>query len=304
MTPNGVSTGKRGPPHPPPKDRERGLVGWQVLYILTCPTVTFMNRNRIRPDNTPDMPKVQNKTTSKAKPSKPSVGSKNAVPKAKTTTKKAAKPALRAPHVLAYLQANPEFLSKHAAQLAQNAKAPKKVGNVFALHAARAGVAESKAGSLLKRLTQFTAIARANAEATQQAHEAVLALLAGAANAASFRKALQSSFKAALGIDAARLLLVGTSSTATTLTAAEIEALCLDGVWLGAIGPAQAPLFGPQATTLRSAALLRLGPPEAPLGLLALASENPSHYHAGQATPLLEFLQRAASLIIAPWAKS
>jgi len=256
-----------------------------------------MHRNQTTTDTAPDMQKLSNKSKLKANPKA-----------SKPVMKAAAKPMLRAPQVLAYLQANPNFLSKYAAQLAEGAKAPQRVGNVFALQAVRAGKAEIKVGGLLKRLTQFMAIAKANAEASQQAHEAVLALLAGAANAASFRKALQGPFKAALQIDAARLLLVAETTSATTLTAKDLALLCPpnpnNGLWLGAIGAAQAPLFGPQATTLRSAALLPLGPEHAPIGLLALGSENPQHYHAGQATMLLEFLQKAASLIIAPWAKS
>lgn len=261
------------------------LLGVVGAFILTDPTVTIMRAPVTKTDTAPDMPNI--------KPKKP----------VKTAPKTTTKPSLRAPQVLAYLKANPSFLSKYAAQLAQNDAAPKRVGNIFALQAARAGKAESKAGGLLRRLTQFTAIAKANADATAQAHTAVLALLAGAANAGAFRKALQGPFKAALGIHSARLMLIGPATTATTLSMADLNNLCPAAIWLGAIAPQHMPLFGPQATTLRSAALLRMGPENAPTGLLIMASEDASHFHAGQATTLLEFLRDAASLMIQPWAK-
>lgn len=239
--------------------------------------------------------KTKQKPTTKPAP--------KAAPKAKKTTPKSkpSKPALSSKQVLAYLQAHPNFLETHAQTLAAHAQAPKKVGNIFALHAARAGAAESRLGGLMKRLTQFTAIAKANAEATAQAHAAVLALLEGAASPASFRKALQGPFKTVLGIHQARLMLAGPTTTATTLSAADMKKLCAEPLWLGPIDMTHHALFGPQTATLRSGALLRLGGDNRPLGLLAMASENPQHFHAGQATDLLEFLRGASSHILALW---
>jgi len=232
-------------------------------------------------DNIPDMPAKNLKNIAK--------------------TKKTAKALPTAKAVLAYLQAHPKFLKTHAASLVKvpNTKAPKQVANIFSLQAARAGEAESKLKALKKRQTQLIAVARANAEATAQAHAAVLSIL-GAGSPAALSKALQGPFKQALGLHGARLLRVGPEASATTLTAAQVAALCPTSLHLG---PYQATphglLFGPQGNTLKSCALLQLPAQGQLLGLLALGSEDAQHFHAGQGTDLLECLRQVGSLQVA-----
>jgi uncharacterized protein YigA (DUF484 family) len=236
-----------------------------------------MPRPANQPDSTPDMP--------------------NKKLKSKEITKKPAAAKPTAKTVLAYLQAHPQFLKTHAAVLVQPgaAKAPKRVANLFSLHAARAGDAETKLKALKKRYTQLIAIAQANATATAQAHSAVMSILA-ANTGPALSKALQGPFKQALGLHGARLLRVAEQVSATTLSAAQLAELCPQ---LLVLGPYQAtthgPLFGPQGKTLKSCALLRLEADGHSCGLLALGSEDAQHFHAGQGTDLLEFLRQVVS---------
>jgi uncharacterized protein YigA (DUF484 family) len=227
-------------------------------------------------------------------------------PKAQKNIKKVPKlPApkgLRAKAVLSYLQANPLFLKTHAEALAKGgaAKAPKKVANIFSLHAARAGDAEGKLKALKKRHQQLIAIAKANAQATTQAHAAVLSIL-GATTPVALSKALQGPFRAALGLHSVRLLRVAEAESATTLNAAQLAKLCQEILTLGAYQAAvHGPLFGPQGNTLKSCALLRLTNfDDVGVGLLALGSEDAQHFYAGQGTDLLEFLRQVVSLQVA-----
>lgn len=211
-------------------------------------------------------------------------------------------PKLSAKAVLSYLQAHPQFFKIHATALMVSTpfKAPKQLGNVFSLHAARAGSAESTLKQLKKRHAQLIAIAKANAEATAQAHAAVLAIMATPTPAA-LSKALQGPFKTALGLHSARWLRVADAASATTLTAAELQALCPEAIVLGPYQANQhAALFGVQGNTLKSCALLQLtGHNGTVLGLLALGSEDAGHFYSGQGTDLLEFLRRVVSLQVA-----
>ncbi|MCA3243777.1 MAG: DUF484 family protein [Alphaproteobacteria bacterium] len=224
----------------------------------------------------------------------------------KQTSPRKARPAPSAKAVLAYLQAHPQFLKTHAATLVQplaakasKQAAPKRIANIFSLQAARAGAAEDKLKALKKRYNQLICIARDNTTATAQAHAAVLSIL-GARTAAELSKALQGPFKQALGLHGARLLRVGPTSSATTLTAAELAQLCPQPLVLGPYHAAQhGPLFGPQGNTLKSSALLRLEAHGQLLGLFALGSEDAQHFHAGQGTDLLEFLRQVVSLRVA-----
>jgi uncharacterized protein len=216
----------------------------------------------------------------------------------KTPTPKA--PTAKA--VLRYLQANPQFLKTHAEALAKGgaAKAPKKVANIFSLHAARAGDAETRLKALKKRHHQLVAIAKANAAATAEAHAAVLSILV-APTPAALSKALQGPFRAALGLQGARLLRMAETESATTLTSVQLGKLCPEALILGPYHAAvHGPLFGPQGNTLKSCALLRLEAlNDEGVGLLALGSEDAQHFYAGQGTDLLEFLRQVVSLQVA-----
>lgn len=204
--------------------------------------------------------------------------------------------------VLSYLQANPQFLKTHAEALAKGgaAKAPKRLANIFSLHAARAGDVEGKLKALKKRHQQLIAIAKANAAATAEAHAAVLSILA-APTPATLSKALQGPFRAALGLHGARLLRVGEAESATSLTAAQVAKLCPEALVLGPYQAAvHGPLFGPQGNTLKSCALLRLQALNGEtVGLLVLGSEDAQHFYAGQGIDLLEFLRQVVSLQVA-----
>lgn len=244
-----------------------------------------MQQLKKNPDKKPDMPRKI------ATPAKKPVAAKAKKPIVKQKPK-----VLKAVDVLAYLKAHPKFLETHATQLAKASKTPKKLGNVFSLAAARAGSAETQAASLKKRLTQLIAVAKANAQAQTQAHEAIVALV-GANTATAFSKALQGPFRAALGLQAARFLKLAAADSATTLSETSLKKLCAHDM---ALGPVQAGLhsglFGPQTATLKSCALLRLETEGKPLGLLALGSEQAEHFHAGQDVSLVAFLRQVASL--------
>ncbi len=196
----------------------------------------------------------------------------------------AAKGTVRATAVKAYLQANPDFLVRHKALL-EGLMVPRKAGNVLSLHAAKAEKADKNLETLKKRYRQLISAAAANAATTAAVHDAVEILVA-ADSRAELGKALLGPFRQILGLSVARVLWGPEHAPAQLLT-------------LGPVGLEHKDMFGIDTARLKSCALLRLETREGEgVGLLALASEDAAHFHAGHGTDLLEFLRRIGQMAI------
>lgn len=223
---------------------------------------------------------------------------------AKTTNKSTAKPATVKPaQVLAYLQANPQFFEKHKEALAQTAANPKKGrmgGNILSLHAAKAEKVSKAAENLQIRHNQLISTARGNAEIADNIFNVIINLI-NCRTLAGLRKYLQTGMSEHLQLEAVRLFKVGTEETATTLTAAQIEALCPATITLAPMhAGTHRQLFGPKTNGLKSVCLMALTDDNNVLhGLLALGSQHDTRFHAGQATTLADFLRRATTSVLA-----
>lgn len=211
--------------------------------------------------------------------------------KAANPAKKSAVPKLKSADVLAWLTAHPAFFTENADKLAQ-LSVPKKGGNILSLHAAKAERADKTAEKLQVRHKQMVATAQANASAAGSLFAATLNVI-GCATLADLRTYLQTDIRDDLNLEAARLWLVGTADTATTLTAETIEdyfphdpTICLRTL----ADASERELYGPKGKMLKSDCLLHLtGSHGHTLGLLALASPDETRFHAGQATDLARF---------------
>ncbi len=242
------------------------------------PSIHRIHTNNTKTDIAPDMPA---KTTPRKEAKKTNKLLNNNV---KLKGKSASKPALKAADVLAYLQSKPEFLAKHS-QALSGLVVPKKAGNVLSLHAAKAEKSNKILIKLKIRHRQLISAAAANAATTAAVHDAILLLIA-AQTKAEVSKALLGPFRQVLGLAAVRLLWGQ-------------EHIPQESVVVGPISLNHKDIFGTDTARLKSCALLRLEDPMGqPLGLLALGSEELTHFHAGQGTDLLEFTRRVAQLTI------
>lgn len=211
--------------------------------------------------------------------------------KAANPAKKPATPKLKPADVLAWLTAHPAFFAENADKLSQ-LSVPKKGGNILSLHAAKAERADKTSEKLQVRHKQMVATAHANASAAGSLFTATLNVI-GCATLAELRTYLQTDVRDDLNLEAARLWLVGTADTATTLTAQTIENYFPHDptIHLRTLTDAEdRGLYGPKGKMLKSDCLLHLtGSGGKTIGLLALASADETRFHAGQATDLARF---------------
>ena len=233
-----------------------------------------MPRVTNQPDKAPDMPRPAAKPTPTTSP-------------------------LKERDVLAYLQTHHAFFAKHAEVLA-TATLPKKTGNILSLHAAKASKAESTNARLETNHQRLLLRAEENTLIVGQIFNATLELIA-CTTLANLRQTIQSNVPKHLDVEAIRFLRAGDAETATTLTPEAIQALCTDGpVTLRHLAKAEdRAMYGPKGKLIQSDCLLHLTHNGQTLGLLALGSTNPAHFHAGQSTHLARYLGHVVSICLA-----
>ncbi len=226
---------------------------------------------------------------------------------ARTATAATKAPLLKPAQVLAYLQSHPQFFETYKEQLAQTAAPAKNSrhqgrmgGGIISLHAAQAERISRDAENLKVRHTQLISTARGNAEVAESIFTAVLGLIP-CRTLPQLRKYLQNTLAEHLDVEAIRLFKAGDNETATTLTPAQITALCPHPITTGPLEAAHHRiLFGPKTSGIKSLCLMALTTDDGTLqGLLALGSTQATRFHAGQASTLANFLRRAIGSVLA-----
>ena len=214
--------------------------------------------------------------------------------------------------VAAYLQDNPDFLSRNPDVLRMMAPPDRKFGDgVSDIQAAMIGQLRTEIARLNARQDEIILTSRANLNTQGRVHECVVALLA----AKSFEQAMQivtTDFAVMLDLDVVTLCIEAEEGAPSALRMSGLRMLAAGGVEatmgenkrvrLHSDAPADPEIFGGGATLVRSAAFIRLDISDyTPPALIAFGARRPGKFHAGQGTELLNFLGRVVEHDIRLW---
>lgn len=234
-----------------------------------------------------------------ARPKRPASADKTAAPPPKD-------------EIRAFLAANPHYLADNPDVLAAVTPAPRHGGEkVTDLQGFLIGRLRAENEKLLARHDGLLATTRANLLSQGRIHAAALMIL----EARSFRDLIETAttdLAVRLDIDIAVLAVEKEASLPARppvrgiqlLAPGKVDKLMGEGrdvVLRSAVRGAKG-LYGAGAGLVASEALLRLrASPEAPTGILALASRDAARFDPGQGTELLAFLARVIELCIRTW---
>lgn len=205
--------------------------------------------------------------------------------------------------VAEYLRRNPDFLRRHPDLLTVLSPPGRDEGGVVDLQRVMVERERQNNSELREALQELLEIGASNQSGMSRVHDAALRA-AGQRRFAALAAIVSGEWPDILGCDGAALAF---ETRAEALPAApgfaalaprRVDMLVGDGDARleGGLKGSPADLFGPEAKTVASMALLRLDTgPRGPAGLLALASRDPAHFQAGQGTELLVFLARMIS---------
>jgi len=214
--------------------------------------------------------------------------------------------------VAAYLQDNPDFLSRNPDVLRMMAPPDRKFGDgVSDIQTAMIGQLRTEIARLNARQDEIILTSRANLNTQGRVHECVVALLA----AKSFEQAMQivtTDFAVMLDLDVVTLCIEAEEGAPSPLRMSGLRMLAAGGVEatmgenkrvrLHSDAPADPEIFGGGATLVRSAAFIRLDISDyTPPALIAFGARLPGKFHAGQGTELLNFLGRVVEHDIRLW---
>jgi uncharacterized protein YigA (DUF484 family) len=214
--------------------------------------------------------------------------------------------------VAAYLQDNPDFLSRNPDVLRMMAPPDRKFGDgVSDIQTAMIGQLRTEIARLNARQDEIILTSRANLNTQGRVHECVVALLA----AKSFEQAMQivtTDFAVMLDLDVVTLCIEAEEGAPSPLRMSGLRMLAAGGVEatmgenkrvrLHSDAPADPEIFGGGATLVRSAAFIRLDISDyTPPALIAFGARRPGKFHAGQGTELLNFLGRVVEHDIRLW---
>jgi len=214
--------------------------------------------------------------------------------------------------VAAYLQDNPDFLSRNPDVLRMMAPPDRKFGDgVSDIQTAMIGQLRTEIARLNARQDEIILTSRANLNTQGRVHECVVALLA----AKSFEQAMQivtTDFAVMLDLDVVTLCIEAEEGAPSPLRMSGLRMLAAGGVEatmgenkrvrLHSDAPADPEIFGGGATLVRSAAFIRLDISDyTPPALIAFGARRPGKFHAGQGTELLNFLGRVVEHDILLW---
>ena len=214
--------------------------------------------------------------------------------------------------VAAYLQDNPDFLSRNPDVLRMMAPPDRKFGDgVSDIQTAMIGQLRTEIARLNARQDEIILTSRANLNTQGRVHECVVALLA----AKSFEQAMQivtTDFAVMLDLDVVTLCIEAEEGAPSALRMSGLRMLAAGGVEatmgenkrvrLHSDAPADPEIFGGGATLVRSAAFIRLDISDyTPPALIAFGARRPGKFHAGQGTELLNFLGRVVEHDIRLW---
>lgn len=223
-------------------------------------------------------------------------------------------PSPRAPakaDIRAFLAENPHYLTDNPDVLAAvTPEARHKGERVTDLQGYLIARLREENARLDARHADLLATVRANAASQGRIHAAALMIL----EARSFAELIEiatTDLALRLDIDIAVLAVEETEASGRRtaagirlLPAGAVDRILGEGrdVVLNARVKGSPEIYGSGAGLVASEALLRLrASPEAPTGLLALASRDPGRFDPGQGTELLAFLARVIELCIRTW---
>ena len=207
-----------------------------------------------------------------------------------------------------YLTLNPDFFERHQALLARMRLPHMRTGSTVSLVERQVEVLREQKTDADRRLAEFIAVARANDQLAERIHRFTRRLLR-AGDAAAALSAVEASLRE--DFDAFHSVLLLTAPIASLRQDYEpflrklphddanirsFEALLASGKpRCGQVRDSQRDfLFGPEAASIGSVALVPLGEGGNSLGLLALGSAERERFHPGMST---EFLKRMGELI-------
>ena len=214
--------------------------------------------------------------------------------------------------VAAYLQDNPDFLSRNPDVLRMMAPPDRNFGDgVSDIQTAMIGQLRTEIARLNARQDEIILTSRANLNTQGRVHECVVALLV----AKSFEQAMQivtTDFAVMLDLDVVTLCIEVEEGAPLPLRMSGLRMLAAGGVEatmgenkrvrLHSDAPADPEIFGGGATLVRSAAFIRLDISDyTPPALIAFGARRPGKFHAGQGTELLNFLGRVVEHDIRLW---
>lgn len=210
--------------------------------------------------------------------------------------------------VAAYLRDNPDFFERHADLLLELSVPHDGGAGAVSLVERQIELLRRRNEELRRTLEEYVANARASDELAGKLNRLVTRLLASRDPGERVRS-LPVNLREIFSLDFVRLLLFDAApddyADVPGLAATPREDLMAEG--LSAVLKANAPrcgrfsfeqrefLFGKDAGEVASAALAPLGH-RGKLGLLALGSRDPDHYHRGKST---EFLGRVSAIVAA-----
>ena len=220
--------------------------------------------------------------------------------------RKASAARLTPEQVAAYLRENPDFFERHS-DLLLDLRVPHSGGaGAVSLVERQLEVLRLRNGELRRTLEEYVSNARSSDELARKLNRLVTRLLSSSEPGERLRS-LPGQLKEIFSLDFVRLLLFDVppeqSAGVEELSATPREELMAAG--LSAVLKANAPrcghyspeqrefLFGERAPEVASVALAPLGS-RGKLGLLALGSRDPDHYHRGKST---EFLGRVSAVV-------
>jgi uncharacterized protein YigA (DUF484 family) len=208
-----------------------------------------------------------------------------------------------------FLALNPDFFERHQALLARMRLPHMRTGSTVSLVERQVEVLRDQKTDADRKLAEFVGVARANDQLAERIHRFTRRMLR-APSAVAALTALEASLRE--DFDAFHSVLVLTTPVAA-LGNAELEpflrrlapddanirtfeALLATGKpRCGQVRDTQRDfLFGPEAASIGSVALVPLGGESGSLGLLALGSAERERFHPGMST---EFLKRMGELI-------
>ena len=207
-----------------------------------------------------------------------------------------------------YLALNPDFFERHQPLLARMRLPHMRTGSTVSLVERQVEVLRDQKSDADRRLAEFIAVARANDQLAERIHRFTRRLLR-AGDAAAALSAVEASLRE--DFDAFHSVLLLTAPIASLRQDYEpflrklphddanirsFEALLASGKpRCGQVRDSQRDfLFGPEAASIGSVALVPLGEGGNSLGLLALGSAERERFHPGMST---EFLKRMGELI-------
>jgi uncharacterized protein YigA (DUF484 family) len=213
--------------------------------------------------------------------------------------------------IVAYLEANPDFVARHPALLrALTPPAADHGRGVIDFQRYMVSRLQSDVDLLAGENNALVQTARSNSQSQSRIHNAVLALI-GARSLGELIEILTSDLAVMLDVDVIAMTVEATGNEVPCVAASGIRIVEQGSVakWLGrrdvvlrsAIAGDPA-IYGPAAGLIRSEALLKLSvSARTPVGMLAFGSREKDLFQEGQGTELISFLGAVIERLIRAW---